>query len=159
MADPRDLEVAFPYYGDSLDKFARAYQIPLTSEMTARGSPLDDEFLAFQAEFAEELRKRAGMTDAQVDAEYGNNLRPRGTLNWEWVQAILRAIDKNSPGMNQATLEVFTRDVFLYTTRAGVRDEIDRIERRRSPKNRRSSWRTRSGLSWHTACFVLIGAS
>jgi pimeloyl-ACP methyl ester carboxylesterase len=29
--------------------------------------------------------------------------------------------------MSQTALEVFTRDVFLYTTRAGVRDEIDRI--------------------------------
>ncbi|TMG89654.1 MAG: hypothetical protein E6H76_06410 [Betaproteobacteria bacterium] len=29
--------------------------------------------------------------------------------------------------MNQKTLEIFTRDVFLYTTRAGVRDEIDQI--------------------------------
>ena len=48
-------------------------------------------------------------------------------LNWQWVQAVLRALDKNSPGMGQETLEAFTRDVFLYVTRAGVRDEIDRI--------------------------------
>jgi hypothetical protein len=40
---------------------------------------------------------------------------------------VLRSIDKHGGGMNQKTLEIFTRDVFLYTTRAGVRDEIDRI--------------------------------
>jgi hypothetical protein len=124
---PANLNVAFPYYGDTLDKFARAVEIPLVSEMRSRGSAQDDEYLEFQAEFAEEIRKRAGITDAQVDAEYGPNARPRGPLNWEWVQAMLRAIDKHSQVMNQTTLELFTRDVFLYTRRPGVRDEIDQI--------------------------------
>ena len=40
----------------------------------------------------------------------------------------MAAIDKYAGGSRQ-TLEVFTRDVYLYTTRAGVRDEIDRIVR------------------------------
>jgi hypothetical protein len=43
------------------------------------------------------------------------------------VQALLRAIERYGGGMSQGALEVFTRDVFLYTTRAGARDEIDRI--------------------------------
>jgi hypothetical protein len=121
-----DVDVAFPFYGDILDKYTRALEIPLTSDIQARGSGVDEEFLVFQAEFAEAVRKRAGITDAQVDSEYGNDPSPRGPLNWKWVQAILRSIDKNTP-MNQKPLEIFTRDVFLYTTRAGVRDEIDNI--------------------------------
>jgi hypothetical protein len=126
-AMPDDVDVAFPFYGDTLDTFTRQFDIPLTSDMQSRGSPLDDEFLVFQAEFAEAVRQRAGVTDAQIDAEYGDNPQPRGPLNWSWVQAILRAIDRHGGGMSQKTLETFTRDVFLYTTRAGVRDEIDRI--------------------------------
>jgi len=126
-AIPGDVDVVFPFYGDTLDELTRQSAIPLTSDIHARGRPDDDEFLAFQAEFAEALRQRAGVTDAEVDAEYGANPKPRGPLNWEWVQAILRAIDKHTGGMNQRTLETFTRDVFLYATRAGVRDEIDRI--------------------------------
>jgi hypothetical protein len=124
---PSTIDVAFPFYGDKLDDFTRQYGIPLTSDMQARGTALQDEFLVFQAAFAEAVRQQAGITDAQVDAEYGPNPQPRGPLNLAWVQAILRAIDKNSPGMNQKALEAFTRDVFLYTTRPGVRDEIDRI--------------------------------
>jgi hypothetical protein len=124
---PNPIEVALPYYGDTLDKFAREFAIPLTSEVQTRGNQLDDEFLVFQADVAEVLRQRAGVTDAQVDDEYGPNPKPRGPLNWEWVQAILRALDKHGGGMSQAGIETFTRDVFLYTTRAGVRDEIDRI--------------------------------
>jgi pimeloyl-ACP methyl ester carboxylesterase len=124
---PLDVEVQFPFYGDVLDRFASQFDAPPVSEMQARGSAQDDEFLVFQAEFADALRRQAGITDAQVDAEYGPNPAPRGPLNWQWVQAILRAIDKNSPGMGQKTLEAFTRDVFLYVMRAGVRDAIDRI--------------------------------
>ena len=127
LALPTGIEVVFPYYGDTLDNFARQLDIPLTSDIQARGSPGDDEFLVFQAQFAEAVRQSAGITDDQVDAEYGLNPKPRGPLNWQWVQAILSAIDKHGGGMGQKTLEIFTRDVFLYTTRAGVRDEIDRI--------------------------------
>jgi hypothetical protein len=124
---PPNLEVEFPYYGDILDKYSRELGIPLTSDIQSRGSALDDEFLVFQAEFAEAVRQQAGISDAQVDLEYGADPAPRGPLNWKWVQAILRAIDKNGAAMNQKTLETFTRDVFLYTTRAGIRDEIDAI--------------------------------
>ena len=124
---PTGIDVAFPYYGDRLDEFTRNFQIPLTSDMQARGTQLDDEFLAFQAEIARQIQLGAGVTDDQVDDEYGNDPQPRGPLNLRWVQAILRAIDKHGPGINQKTLEAFTRDVFLYTTRAGVRDEINRI--------------------------------
>lgn len=124
---PAELEVAFPYYGDTLDNFSRQFEIPLTSDIQTRGSPVNEEFLRFQGEIAEALRLRAGITDAQVDQEYGPNAKPKGPLNWEWVQATLRALDKYGPGASQRMLENFTRDVFLYTTRAGVRDEIDRI--------------------------------
>ena len=125
---PESVEVAFPYYGDKLDGLTRQFDIPLTSDVRARGGgPLDEEFLVFQAEVAEAVRLRAGVTDEQVDAEYGPNPRPRGPLNWEWVHAILSAIDKHGGGMSQRALEVFTRDVFVYTTRADVREAIDLI--------------------------------
>ena len=124
---PADVEFAFPFYGDTLDRFTRDATIPLTSDVTSRGSQNDDEFLAFQAELAEAIRVGSGVTDEQVDQEYGSNPRPRGLLNWEWVQAILRAVDKYGGGLGQRTLETFTRDVFLYSTLPGVRDAIDRI--------------------------------
>src|SRR5260370_5891237 len=56
----------------------------------------------------------------------GSSVRP-GFAKCRWVQAVLRAIDKHGGGMSQGALEKFTRDVFVYTTRAGVRDEIDGI--------------------------------
>lgn len=65
-----------------------------------------------------------------MDTEHGGNLKPRGPLNWEWIQATLRAIDKHGGRtMGARTLELFTRDVFVYCSYPGVRDEIDRIVR------------------------------
>jgi hypothetical protein len=122
------LEVAFPFYGDALDAFTREAQVPLTSEVHTRGE-LNDDFLRFEAEMAEALRQQAGITEEQIDAEYGENPKPKGPQNWEWVQAILRTLDQHGGGLSQLGLEQFMRDVFLYTTRKRVQREIDGIVR------------------------------
>lgn len=124
---PAALDVSFPYYGDVLDRFAAAESLPLTSDIQARGTGANDEFLVFQADVAQAMRLKAGVTDDQVAAEYGDNPKPRGPLNWQWVQAIIRAIDLHGGSMSQGAIEEFLRDVFLYTTRAGVRDAVDEI--------------------------------
>lgn len=123
---PAQVQVAFPYYGDLLDSYAQQESIPLTAEVQSRGE-VNDEFLAFQAEIANEMRERKGITDAQIQDELGRDPTERGPQNWKWVQAILRAVDKNAGSLNQGALELFTRDVFLYIKRAGVRAEVDRV--------------------------------
>src|SRR5262245_55195245 len=55
---PADVDVAFPFYGDALDKYTQQFGIPLTSDVHARGTATDDEFLVFQAQFAEAVRQR-----------------------------------------------------------------------------------------------------
>jgi len=120
------VDVAFPFYGDLLDSYARQMDIPLTTDIQARGN-VNEDFLRFQADVAESIRLGARIPEEKVLQEFDGTPAERGPLNWKWVQAILRAIDKNGGGMNQATLELFTRDVFLYTTRAGVRAEVDRV--------------------------------
>ena len=126
---PAGISVELPFYGGRLDELTQQAGLPLTSDIHAKGGAVTDEYLMFQAEVAEEIRAAAGVTDAQVNNEYGDNAREKGPLNWEWVQAIIRAIDRYGGGISQAALERFTRDVFLYTTIAGVRDEIDAIVR------------------------------
>src|SRR5207247_6978426 len=98
---PSQMEAVFPFYGDTLDKFTRDFDVPLASDIHQKGGSVQDEFLAFQAQLVEELRQQAGVTDAQVDAEYGTNPKPKGPLNWEWVQALLRSLDKHGGGMSQ----------------------------------------------------------
>lgn len=124
---PRDVEYGFPFYGDKLDEFTRQADLPLTVDIQTRGADVDEDFLAFQHAVAEEIRVAAGITDAQIDTEYGDNPKERGPLNWEWVQAILRALDKNTDSVGQGAIETFTRDVYLYTRRSLVRNAIDDI--------------------------------
>jgi hypothetical protein len=125
---PADLDIAFPFYGDVLDGFTKQLNLPLTNEIQAKGdSIVNEDFLQFQADIADALRIQNGITDEQVNQEYGDNPKPKGPLNWEWVQAILRALDKHGGGINQLTLELFTRDVYLYTRRSIVRETIDKI--------------------------------
>ena len=124
---PPDLDVVFPFYGDRLDELVAEYQVPLTSEITTKGDAFQDEFLAFQEEVANEMRRGAGITDAELDAVYGNNPREKGPENWEWVQAILKGIDRYGPGVTQRFLERFLRDVFVYLESPAVRTTIDGI--------------------------------
>src|SRR5262245_15983498 len=66
---PAGLDVAFPFYGDVLDQYTRALAIPLTGDVVPRGDQVDEEFLQFQRDFIDESRKRAGITDAQIESE------------------------------------------------------------------------------------------
>jgi hypothetical protein len=121
------VDVTFPFYGDKLDYFASQFDIPLTEDIHLKGAQVDDDFLSYEAEIARELQLGAGISDVQVNAEYGPNPKPKGPQNWEWVQAIVRVLDRYFGNNSQLGVETFMRDVYLYTTRAGVRDTIDGI--------------------------------
>lgn len=124
---PADVAVDFPFYGDRLDEFARQFALPADPAIVPKGSPVFDEYQAFRREIAEEMRIRAGITDAQVQAEIGPVPAEKGVENWAWVQAVVRLLDRHLPGVSQTTIEIFLRDVYLYVMRAGVRQVIDRI--------------------------------
>lgn len=133
---PTDIETVFPYYGDVLEDFVRRADLPTTGEVIARGATPNDDFLAFQAEIAQALRVQAAITDDQVLSEYGDNPKPRGPLNWEWVQAIFRALDKHGGGLSSDAIEQFTRDVYLYTTVPAVREAVDAIVKKQLNEKR-----------------------
>jgi hypothetical protein len=128
LSIPADVTIDFPFYGDRLDEFVRQFDLPADPAIVPKGSPVFDEFAQFRAEVAEELRVQTGITDAQVRSE----VRPApatemGVQNWEWVQAIIRLLDRKLTGVPATTIEVFLRDVFLYCRRDVVRRAIDAI--------------------------------
>ena len=49
----------------------------------------------------------------------------RGVLNWEWVQGILKVLDRHVPGASGASVALATRDVFQYLTNDGIRGVIE----------------------------------
>lgn len=124
---PGDIEIVLPFYGDRLDELVEAAQVKTASGITAKGNATQDDYLRFQADLANDLRMELGITDEQVNDAYGDNPKEKGPLNWEWVQAIVKAIDSASGTITAGALEIFTRDVFLYLELNAVRQEVDRI--------------------------------
>lgn len=123
---PGHLDVSFPYYADVLDRYTRG--IPTTEDVQARGDDqADQEFLSFELSVADEMRKRAKISNQQLDDLYGPDPHPKGPENWRWVHAVVKAIDKYGFGMSGTTIEAIMRDVYLYTSRGGVRNQIDQI--------------------------------
>lgn len=123
----KQVKVAFPFYGDRLDQFVADFELPADPATIPKGSPVFDDYAAFRAEVAEEMRQRANISDAEVQAEVGQLPTEKGLQNWAWVQAIIRLIDRNVVAVSEGTIEVFLRDVFLYSRRKTVQTEIDKI--------------------------------
>ena len=70
--------------------------------------------------------KKASVPDELVDEEFGNRTTERGPLNWEWVQAGLRALDRHT-GLSGPILAEFTRDVYLYLKVDACRKAVNGI--------------------------------
>lgn len=124
LAWPDGLEVAFPFYADELDRLVAQIQAPVLGVAT-RGAAADPKDVALQAELLAELARGQGVTDAEVQAHFGGEAHERGPLNWGWVHAMFRAMDRTPLG--GAVLEQFTRDVSLYLNYRTVRRVIDAI--------------------------------
>jgi alpha-beta hydrolase superfamily lysophospholipase len=54
-------------------------------------------------------------------------VQEKGIQNWEWVQAIARAIDKRLTGAADFTIETFLIDVYLYVNKPSVTRSINKI--------------------------------
>jgi hypothetical protein len=89
LAMPAGVDIDFPFYGDRLDEFVRQFDLPADPAIVPKGSPVFDEFAEFRAEVADQMRTRAGITDAQIRIEmHPVPAAEKGLENWEWVQAI-----------------------------------------------------------------------
>lgn len=123
---PQDTKVDFPFYGDQLDEFVRQFDLPADPAVAPKGSPVVDEYAEFRRQVAQEIASKYGVSDQQVNDELGEVAGPKGPANWSWVQALIRILDRNVTDMSATTIEVFLRDVFLYTRRDVVRRAIDK---------------------------------
>lgn len=124
---PVGVEVDFPFYADDLDRFVEAFALPADPAFAPKGSPVFDEYTEFKARVVDEMRVRAGISDQAVQAEAGDLPVEKGPQNWAWVQAVVRLLDRTFISLPEGTLEVFLRDVFLYTRKTAVSSAIDAI--------------------------------
>lgn len=119
-----DADIVFPFYGDLLDDLVRQVNEPV-EEILERGTanPAD---AAFFNEFLEEVAGNAGIDTHEIQAAYPDGVVERGPLNWKWVHAVLRAIDRKN-GWGELAIKKFTYDVFLYLTNPHIKRKIDNM--------------------------------
>lgn len=125
MVRPRGMSVEFPYYGDELDRLVRELATPLVADVRTRGENPDTAEAEFRGRLLAELARGSGISDTDIAACHAGDVTEKGPLNWAWVQAILRALDRTPLG--EATIDAFTRDVYVYLTNDAVASLIDRI--------------------------------
>lgn len=132
-----EVDVKFPFYGDVLEGFVRAMQDSIPADIVVRGDPTggDTGYQQFHAEMVEEVRVGLGLTQAQAELFMDNEVRERGPLNWEWVQALLRAADA-IPGVSAGAIEHFTRDVYLYLSSSRIRRAVNDVVKAAIPLGR-----------------------
>ena len=122
---PASTVVAFPYFGDLLVKLVAETAVPLGPQVNFRGINPDAE-PELRGKILAEIAAGAGITEADIVRELGARPIERGPGNWEWVQAVLRAVDR-VPGLNSEFVDAFARDVYVYLTYPGVRAKIDMV--------------------------------
>jgi hypothetical protein len=123
---PAGLKVDAPFYGDELIKQLERYDLPPADGTATRGA-LDDEYAAFLEQVAIQLSQDDKVTHREIENEMGPAPATRGPENWEWVQAVIRVIDRRTPGISSYGIGQMLRDVFVYVNDPRTRREINKI--------------------------------
>jgi hypothetical protein len=119
-----ETDIRFPYYGDTLDQLVAGKSPADAAKVIIKG-PKSDAEREFVLAVMEEVRKKAGISKKEVVAEMAADVEEKGPLNWGWVQAVLKVIDRKVPYGSSTSIALFTKDVFQYLTKSGIRDTID----------------------------------
>lgn len=125
---PDDIAVDFPFYAETLDKFAAQANLPTAADVVAKGAGQNTQFEQFMQSALAEMQRNAGIPDAEVTARMDSTgPQEKGIQNWGWVQAIARAIDARFTGASTFTIEKFLKDVYLYVSNREVARQINQI--------------------------------
>lgn len=121
------VKIDVPFYGDKLKELLDHRNLPPADNIASRGGAVGNDYEAFLREVAIEAREKEVVTTAEVQAELGPEALTKGPENWEWVQAVIRVIDRNAPDISNASIGVLLRDVFVYLNDGPVRRAINKI--------------------------------
>jgi hypothetical protein len=124
---PPDLKVSAPFYGDRLAEMLAARDLPQADNVATRGGAADDGYAAFLEQVALQVSEDDKVTHREIESELGPTPQPRGIENWGWVQAVLRVIDRRTPGVSSFSIGQLLRDVYVYVNDAPVRRAINKI--------------------------------
>lgn len=118
-----ETDIKFPYYGDTLrDLVDGANEV---ADVIVRGTGATQTEQDFIRGMLDEVLKQTKVTQAELDAIVGAEVIQRGPFNWEWVQGILRAIDRHVPFASGTSIAIATYDVYQYLSNAVIADKIN----------------------------------
>jgi hypothetical protein len=117
--------IRFPYYGQTLYDLVSNVPPEKVAQVIVKGENADEQQRAFVRAVIQEVRDKAGITDAEIAAVAEQAVVTKGPLNWEWLHAVLRAIEQTVPGASGASIAVATNDVYQYLFNIGIRDAIE----------------------------------
>ena len=103
--------VRFPYYGQTLYGLMSGVPPEQIAEVIVRGHNGDDDERAFMRAVIQDVKLKTGINDTSLEQVAGRDVIARGPLNWEWLQAVLRVIDRNVPFASGASIALATRAV------------------------------------------------
>lgn len=119
---------SFPFYGDELDRLVKDLNAPLVQDVATKGVTIEDKEIAFRAMLASEIAENAGLSTPDIERQLAPAAKGKGPLQWEWIHAILKALDKNAH-IGDIFVDQFTRDAYVYLTYPAVAKRIDAIVR------------------------------
>ncbi len=134
-AVPDPARVEAPFYGDDLERLTADADFSLFEVLfrgTDTAAPDDEEspdIDEWDVEFMKEVLNEAGVSDAEIRAYMEAAVVARAPWNWEWVQAIGRAVDARLPAAANLAMWQITRDVRTYLSRPAVRKAVHDIVR------------------------------
>lgn len=120
-----EADIRFPYYGQTLFDLVNGVPADEAARVIVRGAVSDQLERKFVMDILKEVQDAAGITDAQVEAIMQSEVIERGIANWEWVQGILKAIDRHVPFASSSSIALFTNDVFQYLNNVNFRTIIE----------------------------------
>lgn len=120
-----DEKIHFPYFGDTLRDLTEGMDDDRIAEVIVKGEHGDGDEQEFIREYILEVQKVFDIDENELLAEGGADVIERGPLNWEWVQTVLKVLDRKVPGASGATVALATRDVYKYLRNPGIQTVID----------------------------------
>lgn len=124
---PARMQTIYPYYGKVLADQTAQVDRGEAVGLIRRGGPPADESRRY-AFYDELLSEIAAARQVPVDTLAGEDGQPlaRGPLNWPWVQALARQLNRVS-AIADLSIDTFTRDVWVYLNYRQVQLPVDRI--------------------------------
>ncbi len=120
-------KIHFPYYGDTLIGMMDNVSDPAPIVVKGASDSASRE-AEFTMNLLREMLRQNGVTDEAVKRELAQGdatklVQEKGPLNWPWVLAGLRVLDRFKAGA--WAVSTFTHDVWVYLDDSAIREKIN----------------------------------